>query len=136
MFPAIKIFRFYAIAAILLVAAWLWVLFNLQPGGAGYTTCIIKNVTGLPCPSCGTTTAVTYLLQGAWQEAFFHNPLGFLILPLMAIVPVWMLLDVMLKRNSLQRAYLQIENSLKRKPVLLGFIFVLILINWIWNLCK
>ena len=40
--------------------------------------CIFKEVTGLPCPSCGYSTALIYAFQKDLQHAFLHNP-GWLI---------------------------------------------------------
>lgn len=38
------------------------------------------------CPSCGLTRATSYALKGNVQRAWFHNPLIFLILPLVFIL--------------------------------------------------
>lgn len=40
--------------------------------------CIFKEITGLPCPSCGYSTAIIYAFQRDLQNAFLHNP-GWLI---------------------------------------------------------
>jgi hypothetical protein len=40
--------------------------------------CIFKEVTGLPCPSCGYSTAIIYAFQKDLKHAFLHNP-GWLI---------------------------------------------------------
>ena len=37
--------------------------------------CILKNITGLPCPSCGLTRAYYAVLGGDIKTAFFCHPL-------------------------------------------------------------
>jgi len=39
--------------------------------------CLLKNTTGVPCPTCGSTRAVKAVSRGAIGEAFGHNPLVF-----------------------------------------------------------
>ena len=36
-------------------------------------------MTGIPCPSCGTTRAATAFLQGDLMTAFINNPLAALV---------------------------------------------------------
>jgi hypothetical protein len=63
------------------------------------------------------------------------NPLGFIALAFIVIVPMFILVDVLTKRNNLQKLYLFLESKLKEPKY---FILVLILIvgNWIWNFIK
>lgn len=42
-------------------------------------SCIIKNITGLPCPSCGMTRAYLAFFKGDIKTAFFYHPLFFLV---------------------------------------------------------
>lgn len=65
----------------LIIGAW------LTPGSAGYGThqqlgldrCQFEARTGLPCPSCGFTTSVTYFVHGNWLASFYLQPMGFVI---------------------------------------------------------
>ena len=50
----------------------------LSHQGTIHFDCIFKEVTGLPCPSCGYSTALIYAFQKDLQHAFLHNP-GWLI---------------------------------------------------------
>jgi hypothetical protein len=38
--------------------------------------CPLRRLTGIPCPTCGTTRAVLALLRGDWSAAFTSNPLA------------------------------------------------------------
>jgi hypothetical protein len=40
--------------------------------------CIFHQVTGYPCPTCGTTRAILALAGGRWREAVLFNPLAIL----------------------------------------------------------
>lgn len=37
--------------------------------------CVWRNLTGIPCPSCGSTRGVLALLRGDWLGPWRHNPL-------------------------------------------------------------
>jgi len=50
----------------------------LSHQGTIHFDCIFKEVTGLPCPSCGYSTALIYAFHKDLQHAFLHNP-GWLI---------------------------------------------------------
>jgi len=83
--------------AVLAVAAW------LPPDARGHGThealglgpCGMLVTTGLPCPTCGMTTAYAYTVRGRWIRAFLAQPGGF-ALALATIViaagSVWTLL--------------------------------------------
>ncbi len=65
----------------LAVVALISIIVNLATQGEG-TICIISNTTGVPCPSCGLTRSVIYLLQFKFKEAFEYHPLVYLL-------PIW-----------------------------------------------
>jgi len=46
----------------------------------GHMLCNFKRVTGVPCPTCGTTRAVIALTSGDVTQAFVLNPLTTLAL--------------------------------------------------------
>ncbi|HNP32809.1 MAG TPA: DUF2752 domain-containing protein [Flavobacterium sp.] len=97
--------------------------------------CIIKNVTGYPCPSCGTTRAVRLLLQGRIKESILLNPFGIIVAIIMTVFPIWVLTDIILKKETFFRWYKKIEATI-RKPWLAVILIALVLLNWIWNIYK
>lgn len=100
-----------------------------------FRVCIIKNVTGYPCPSCGTTRAVSFLLEGKIMESVLLNPFGILIAIIMTVFPVWVLTDIILKKDSFFKAYKKVETTI-RKPWLASILVLVVFLNWIWNIYK
>lgn len=49
------------------------------------TKCVIKNITGIPCPSCGMTRSYLHVLDGNFSAAFYDHPLFFTV-PLVLII--------------------------------------------------
>ena len=116
---------------------WLWIQ-NSQNvlTRAGETgTCLIKTITGVQCPSCGTTRSVFELLDGHLINSLQWNPMGIIVLLIMVSSPIWILIDLLFKKESFLRFYGRAENHLKSKWIAIPAIG-LVIINWIWNICK
>jgi hypothetical protein len=79
-----------ACLGVLLVAAWL----RPDPRGLGthqqlgLAACAFQERTGLPCPSCGFTTAFSYFAHGKPLASFGAQPMGAL-LALATAATVW-----------------------------------------------
>lgn len=58
---------------------------HLPPDGAGVPVCLFQALSGLPCPGCGLTRALSSLVQGNAAAAFDYHPFAFLFLPLFMI---------------------------------------------------
>ena len=82
------------LVAVLLLSLW------LEPDARGLGTheqllllpCKFQALTGLPCPSCGMTTAFAYMARGELREAFIAQPLGalgFVVCALLFPVAAW-----------------------------------------------
>lgn len=97
--------------------------------------CPVKYITTLPCPSCGSTRSVLQLLEGNFTTAFLLNPFGYLILLLMVMLPVWIVTDLVTRRQSLYLVYTRTETYLKQAQYAIPLI-ALVLVNWIWNITK
>jgi hypothetical protein len=61
-------------AVLILSAAW----FYYPYCQTGPTLCIWKKLLGIPCPGCGLTRGVCFLVHGQWAEAIRFNPLSLL----------------------------------------------------------
>jgi hypothetical protein len=54
--------------------------------GSENTVCLLRRLSGLPCPGCGMTRAFAHLTKGEWAAAAVDHPLAFLIVVEMALV--------------------------------------------------
>ena len=131
--------RLYLIVmlACLLGSTYLWIQkTNILPALSGESdTCLIKSISGVPCPSCGTTRSVVELLDGQFISSLQWNPMGIMVFLIMVISPLWIIADMIFKKESFLRFYSRTEYHLKSKWIAIPAIG-LVIINWIWNICK
>ena len=52
----------------------------------GPSLCMFRNITGLPCPFCGTTRSVGNILLGNFKDALNLNPLGYFSLAFLVLL--------------------------------------------------
>lgn len=130
--------KLYLLLGTACFAGYFWIYLNLSNHFQQRTTvqvCLFKNITTLPCPSCGTTRSMISLYQGNFMQALQTNPFGVLILLIMVIAPVWIAFDVVSKQTTLFRFYKKMETNLQ-KPIIAIPLILLVIINWIWNITK
>lgn len=125
------------IGGLLVSLAWIGmhVITGAEHGHAPFTVCLIKNVTGIPCPSCGITRTVLSLLHGHPVEALQYNLLGYGVAMLLILVPGWIIWDLLWRKESLWRAFLSMEAML-RQPAVAVPLVLFVAINWMWNIYK
>jgi hypothetical protein len=77
---------------VLILSIFLWSVQMLSNASSGFTTgptlCMFRNVTGLPCPFCGTTRSIGHILIGDFESALGLNPLGYVSLMFFIILLV------------------------------------------------
>jgi len=130
--------KLYALLSTACVAGYIWLLitYNRSVSNGGEPgVCIFKRLTGIPCPSCGSTRSVLSLLKGDVLAALYWNPFGFILMAIMVISPIWILYDLIGKKETLFQVYTNSEKFLKRKWVAISAILI-VLLNWIWNIYK
>ncbi|MBT1712096.1 DUF2752 domain-containing protein [Fulvivirgaceae bacterium PWU5] len=135
---ALKDRSLYRMIVFLLGAGYAWLGYHLFGGDnhAHVTLCMFKDMTGVPCPSCGITRSLLSLLHGNVQEALWINPLGFVAALLLTILPAWVLYDGVQRKRTLPTAYRWAELQLQRQKLLYVPLIALILVNWGWNILK
>lgn len=89
-------------------------IFQLHYSASTPTVCLFKQVTTIPCPSCGSTRAVMEIVQGHFLLAIYWNPLAIITFAIMAISPFWIVADWITKKK------LYTEHTLKQKRWLEG----------------
>ncbi len=107
-----------AVSSLALKPLWLAVAPHLRP-------CIFHSLTGIACPSCGTTRAAVAFLDGNLLASFAANPLamiaGFIFVAGAPVAMIWTL------------ARLPIPTLAKPLPVWTKIVaVVLLLVNWIY----
>lgn len=90
------------------------------------TLCVFKGLTGLPCPTCGSTRALARLFALDFVGALAMNPFTTVAAVLVA---VWALADLVLLPG---RRGLTVEVSPRVAPVLRVGALVLFLANWVY----
>jgi hypothetical protein len=117
--------------------AWLaWNIFENTRNDAMPTICMFKAITHLPCPSCGTTRSLILLARGEVWNAIMINPFGLILALALVIIPLWIFIDILRKRDSFFRSYISAEKLLTQKMWLAIPAITIVLINWFWNIVK
>ncbi|MBS3914212.1 MAG: DUF2752 domain-containing protein [Bacteroidetes bacterium] len=131
--------RLYPIIAIVCSLAYAWLfLFNHahdEENSHVQTVCIVKNVTGVPCPSCGSTRSIFMLMQGDFLGAAKANPIGLISALVLIVAPLWLFFDLIKRRETLLEFYLTFEQFIRKKQHAIPAI-TLVIANWIWNIYK
>jgi hypothetical protein len=128
--------RFYGVLMLMLAASYAWIGYNgivRAQGADGVSICIVRTVTGVPCPGCGTTRSVIHVLHGEVLDAVKSNPLGLLAVAALSVLPFWIAVDLARGRASLMQAYDVLNHQLARCAVLV-VIVLLVLCVWTWNI--
>jgi hypothetical protein len=120
------------------LAGYTWLYFSITKNiteNKSVEICFIKHLTNIPCPSCGATRSILTLTKGNLTEAFNINPMGFLIAFIMLLAPLWIIVDITAKKNTLFAFYQKTESYLKRPQLAIPLV-IIVIINWIWNITK
>ncbi len=89
-----------------------------------FSTCGFKNLTGLDCPGCGMTRALTALLRGELAKALTFHPLSPIFLAIMTTLTAWAWYDLAHGSATLERMF-------ERRGVVIGVgLVVLVLLTW------
>jgi hypothetical protein len=130
--------KLYSIILVIAMAGYAWFYWNytqMTSADSKFNVCLFKTVTGLPCPSCGTTRAILCMTKGNFLEALYTNPLGFIVALMLVLIPVWVIVDIVFRKNSFQFFYEKSELLLRKKWIALPAV-ILILFIWILNIKK
>lgn len=128
--------RLYIIFLTASILGYTYLFFKINYSeSAPLSFCMIKNVTGFPCPSCGTTRAIQLLLEEKFVASLLMNPFGILVAILMAIVPFWIVFDLGTKKETFFNNYKKAEAIIRTKKLAI-FLIILVILNWIWNIYK
>ena len=130
--------KLYLLLLVSCAVGYSWILYNFSRSGnndSEAVVCLIKHVTGVPCPSCGATRSVMSFYDGRISEALYLNPIGLILFLVMTISPIWIAIDYLRKRDSLYIFYKRAERLFQKRIVAIPAI-ILVIGNWVWNIIK
>ena len=92
----------------------------LPSNGLGIRVCLFRILSGLPCPGCGMTRALSSLLHGDGAAAFFYHPFVFAVFPALALISVHGLLPAEVRRRLRQ---FFTEREARLRPLYEGLVY-------------
>jgi len=120
-------------------AGYAWLIFSAFVAftqiSPGLSVCLIKNVTGIPCPSCGMTSSIWALFSGNLVSSIYFNPLGPIMSILIKLFPVWIISDLLQGRDGFYSFYKRVELALQRRAIAIPFTLIITVV-WAWNVYK
>lgn len=93
--------------------------------------CLFHRVTGIPCPSCGSTRGMKELIKGNYSEAFAMNALCYVQALFLLLYPLLLLADLVLKKRWVCQSYVWTIRMINQ-PFITTVLILFILINWIY----
>jgi len=120
----------------LLITGFSWVLLNLLYDSSLSTVCIIKNLSGLPCPTCGVTDSMVFILNGDLLSAIEANAIGAPLVLLVLTLFVIGIYNLVVRKLTVSELYTGYEIWIKKNPWKVYLGVALISMNWLWVLFK
>ncbi len=122
----------YFTILIVITLGYIYLIFKGVPDGEEHAAvCLIKNVTGYPCPACGTTRASMFFIHGYLKESLLMNPLGFLTIIGSITTFFWVIIDLVRKKET----FFPTVNRKMPNWFIIIVIFLTIA-NGVWNIYK
>ena len=84
--------------------------------------CPLRDMTGVPCPTCGGTHTAVALANGRWAEAFAANPL---VAAGLVVFGIWLLTGVLTTAVPQLRRDLVLTSGEKRTARILAVLFII-----------
>ena len=81
--------------------------------------CLFYQITGLKCPGCGITRLIFSLIKLDFRQAFFYNPLVFILLPFIGFYIIYQEYLYITKKE---------DKIIKKIPSYIYYLLIIILI--------
>jgi len=97
--------------------------------------CLLKNITGFPCPTCGFTRAFCDFANGHWAAGIHLCPFAFLVF--LAVAAAFVFNAAVIAASLFEKRIILppfCRLSSKRAVILALVLFVLVIANWIYRL--
>jgi Protein of unknown function (DUF2752) len=118
------------------ITGMVWAAVNLISAGNTPTVCLLKNVTGIPCPTCGITDSVVHLLNGNVNAAFASNALGIPFAIMLLALSVTASVKLFIKNHTVLQLISSYEKWINNHLAFVVFGVLLVLVNWLWILFR
>ena len=96
-----------------------------------YSFCLFKDITGIPCPACGSTRATILLFKGDILQSILLNPLALITNFLIIFSLLWLIYELLTGSNKFLD-FMKKDWNAKYKIL----IAIIIILNWAWNIKK
>jgi len=130
--------KLYLFILFFAISGYSWVTlshFVFMKRKSSFNICLFRSITGVRCPSCGTTHSVLSIIKGDFKKAAGENILGYPLALMLLIFPFWVLGDVILRKGSFYQFYCQAEILLRKKWIAWSCL-IFILLNWGWVILR
>ena len=97
-----------------------------------FTICIFHNLTGYPCPACGTIRGLKLFFHFDFFQALMMNPLSVIVGSLLIISFLWIIIDLIRQKETFYKTVYFI----KVPWYVIVFFALLTAANWYWNIEK
>jgi len=132
MFKKLTYFHKNLIFVFSIIGAYIGIFFSEYPNPQTHVSiCVIHNLTGYPCPACGTGRGLVYIRYGEFTNAFLMNPLSYISLIMSLIALIWIVFDLIKKKNTFLTTF-----NKKIHPSIIILIIIFTICNGIWNIYK
>ena len=116
-----NIIKYIIINIFVLIIIYLFYLANIR-------ICLIYNLFKIPCPGCGLTTSVMYLLKGDFLSSLQYNIITIPLIFIYLICSCWYIVDTLNNKQTLKL----ILN--KNKSLIIVLSILLFIISFVKNL--
>ena len=112
-----------AVSVTVAAGCFFWLAFGLP-----WPKCWFRQMTGIPCPTCGATRSILSLVRGNIRGAISHNPLAFICYFATLFLDLYSAFVLLFRLPRLRVAGLPAEV----KKRLFVFVCVAVASNWIY----
>lgn len=116
-----------SIVLFILVSVRISELFPDIPKALSGFSCTFKNITHIPCLTCGMTRSIFSLVHLNIIDAFRMNPLVFLTILILLLWGVWSLIGVIVKPKRIR-----IELAPAERIIVILSVILLVIANWLY----
>ena len=120
----------------ILITGFIWVAINLLTSGTSATICLLKNTTGISCPTCGITDSILFFLSGDFQSSFMANPIGIPFAFMLLGIGLSASRQLVFKRRSIWQLFESYERWIKNHIIFIYAGLLILLLNWIFILIR